>query len=108
MPDAEPMARRARRLRIRRTCSPVRHLAFVLLLGTVMTASGCAALEQLRALVQAPKFEEADGQPAEIRILPPGSGGPLGGAGVRIWTKVTNPNSFGIRLGTLAGTLFLE
>jgi late embryogenesis abundant protein len=70
--------------------------------------SGCAALEGLRALVQAPKFEEADGQPAEIRLLPPGASSPLGGAGVRIWTKVTNPNAFGIRLGTLAGTLFLE
>ena len=32
----------------------------------------------------------------------------LEGAGVRIWTRVTNPNAFGIRLGTLKGTLFLE
>ena len=89
-------------------CSAARAFAFVLLCGCVTTASGCAALEQLRALVQAPKFEEAPGQPAEIRLLPPGSAGPLGGAGVRLWTRVTNPNSFGIRLGTLAGTLFLE
>jgi hypothetical protein len=74
----------------------------------VALGSSCAALDQLRALVQAPRFEEADGQPAEIRLLPPGSGSSLGGAGVRIWTKVTNPNSFGIRLGTLSGTLFLE
>jgi len=32
----------------------------------------------------------------------------LNGAGVRLWTKVTNPNPFGLRLGTLKGTLFLE
>jgi hypothetical protein len=79
------------------------------MIGAVWSgASSCAALEQLRGLVQAPKFEEAEGQPAEIRLLPPGAAGPLGGAGVRIWTKVTNPNSFGVRLGTLAGTLFVE
>jgi late embryogenesis abundant protein len=80
-----------------------------LLCATICVESwGCTALEQLRALVQAPKFEEAEGQPAEIRLLPPGRTTPLGGAGVRIWAKVTNPNSFGIRLGTLSGTLFLE
>jgi hypothetical protein len=80
----------------------------VLVACAITTGSGCAALEQLRALVQAPRFEEAEDQPAEIRLLPPGAGTPLGGAGVRIWTKVTNPNSFGVRLGTLAGSLFLE
>ena len=79
-------------------------LAIVLVAGS----TGCAALEQLRALVQAPRFEEAQGQRAEIRLVGPGAGRPLGGAAVRIWTKVTNPNSFGITLGTLSGTLFLE
>ena len=80
----------------------------LLLTAACLSVSSCAALEGLRALVQAPRFEEAEGQPAEIRLLPPGAAGPLGGAGVRIWTKVTNPNSFGVRLGTLAGTLFVE
>jgi late embryogenesis abundant protein len=79
-------------------------LAIVLL----ACSTGCATLESLRALVQPPKFEEAEGQPAEIRLLGPGTDRPLGGAGVRIWTKVTNPNPFGIRLGTLSGTLLLE
>ena len=69
---------------------------------------GCATLEQLRARVQPPRFEEAEGQRAEIRLVGPGPGRPLGGAAVRIWTKVTNPNSFGITLGTLSGTLFVE
>jgi hypothetical protein len=78
------------------------------LLALLLCVAGCATLEQLRALVQAPKFEEAEGQPAEIRLLPPGTTTPFGGAGVRIWTKVTNPNAFGITLGTLSGTLFLE
>jgi late embryogenesis abundant protein len=63
---------------------------------------GCAHLNQLAALVQAPRFEQAPGQPAEIRMLG------LSGAGVRLWTRVTNPNAFGLRLGTLKGTLFLD
>ena len=71
-------------------------------------STGCATLEKLRALVQPPRFEEAEGQTAEIRLLGPGADRPLGAAGVRIWTKVTNPNPFGIRLGTLSGTLSLE
>jgi Late embryogenesis abundant protein len=69
---------------------------------------GCAGLDQLRGLVQPPRFEEAPGQPAEIRLLPPGAGLPVGGAGVRLWARVTNPNAFGFTLGTLRGTLFLE
>lgn len=81
-----------------------RGIMVVLLAG----ATGCAALEQLRALVQPPRFEEAEGQRAEIRLVGPGANRPLGGAAVRIWTKVTNPNAFGITLGTLSGTLLVE
>jgi hypothetical protein len=58
--------------------------------------------------VQPPRFEEAPDHPAEIRLLPPASGLPVGGAGVRLWAKVTNPNTFGFTLGTLRGTLYLE
>ena len=42
------------------------------------------------------------GRPAEIRLA--GSTG----AGVRLWTHVTNPNPFGLTLGTLKGTLYLD
>jgi hypothetical protein len=70
--------------------------------------SGCAALGELRGLVQPPRFEQAPGQQAEIRILGPSSSSPLGGAGVRLWTRVTNPNAFGLRLGTLRGVLYIE
>jgi hypothetical protein len=71
-------------------------------------AGGCAALNQLGALVQPPKFEEARDRQAEIRLLGPRSGLPVGGAGIRLWTTVTNPNAFGFTLGTLRGSLFLE
>lgn len=72
------------------------------------TVLGCAALEGLRGLVQAPKFEEAPGQQAEIRLRGPSVSQPLGGAGIRLWTQVSNPNAFGFTLGMLRGTLHIE
>jgi hypothetical protein len=69
---------------------------------------GCASLGQMRGLVQPPLFEQADGQPAEVRLIGPRADLPLGGAGIRLWTRITNPNPFGFTLGTLRGSLFLE
>lgn len=69
----------------------------------VLALQACAgALGNLSALVQPPRFQQVPGRQAEIRVLG------LDGAGVRIWTRVTNPNTFGIRLGTLKGSLFLD
>lgn len=81
-----------------------------LIIAALLTLAvpGCAGLEGLRAFVQAPKFEEAPGRQAEIRLLGPSMSQPLGGAGVRIWTQVSNPNAFGFTLGTLRGTLNIE
>lgn len=73
-----------------------------------LSVSACAALEGLRGFVQAPRFEEAPGQRAEIRLLGPSRSQPIGGAGVRLWTQVANPNPFGFTLGTLRGTLNIE
>lgn len=73
-----------------------------------LSVTSCAALENLRAFVQAPKFEEAPGQRAEIRLHGPTSSDPLGGAAIRLWTQVSNPNAFGFTLGTLRGTLNIE
>jgi hypothetical protein len=70
--------------------------------------AGCAELNKLAALVQAPRFEQAPDHQAEIRTTGAGGGLPIGGAGVRLWAKVTNPNPFSLTLGTLKGTLFLE
>lgn len=70
---------------------------------SILLLQGCAgALGNLSALVQPPRFQQVPGRQAEIRVLG------LEGAGVRLWTRVTNPNTFGIRLGTLKGTLFLD
>jgi Late embryogenesis abundant protein len=74
------------------------------LAGVLLFAlQGCAAgLGQLGALVQPPRFEQVQDRPAEIRMAG------LNGAGVRLWTRVSNPNPFGLTLGTLKGTLFLD
>jgi hypothetical protein len=77
------------------------------LLVLVLTA-GCAALGDLRSLVQPPRFEQVPGRRAEIHLLGPSLSAPVGGAGVRLWTRVSNPNPFGLTLGTLRGTLHLE
>jgi LEA14-like dessication related protein len=74
----------------------------------VVGLSACASLEGLRALVQPPKFSQASDQQSEIRLLPIQAGRPAGGATVRIWTTVTNPNPFGFTLSTVDATLFLE
>lgn len=71
-------------------------------------SAACATLGQLRGLVQAPQFSEADDHRAEIRLLSPSPSSPLGGAAIRLWTRVRNPNAFGLTLSTLRGSLFLE
>lgn len=80
----------------------------ILALALAVVLAGCALLEPLRDLVQPPRFDEADDQPAEIRLLGPSVSRPLGGASVRLWTTVTNPNRFGFTLSTLRGALYLQ
>jgi len=79
--------------------------------ASAVLAVGCASLESLgslRGLVQPPTFSEVEGQPAEIRLVGPGVDRPLGGAEIRLWTRVSNPNAFGFRLATLRTTLILD
>ena len=84
-------------------------------LRTLLTANlvaismaGCASLEGLRALIQPPRFEQSENRQSEIRLLPVQSGRIAGGATVRIWTDVTNPNPFGFTLSTVQATLLLD
>ena len=72
------------------------------LVALVSSAVGCAALQSLRAFVQPPRFEQDSQSRSEIRLRG------TTGAAVRIWTRVSNPNSFGLTLGTLRGSLNLE
>jgi Late embryogenesis abundant protein len=74
----------------------------------VLALGGCASLEGLRALIQPPHFEQARGRSSEIQLLPVQGGRPAGGATVRLWTTVTNPNPFGLTLSTVQATLLLD
>jgi hypothetical protein len=68
----------------------------------VSATAGCATLQSLQAFLQPPRFDQEQGSRSEIRLRG------TTGAAVRIWTRVENPNSFGVTLGTLQGTLHLE
>ena len=72
------------------------------MLFALQACASMGNLGTLGALIQPPRFEQVPDQPAEIRLQG------VSGAGVRLWTRVTNPNPFGLRLGTLRGTLYLE
>ena len=71
----------------------------------LILTSGCAALE---TVVQPPVFSTVEGRETELRLVGPSPNRPLGGASIRIWTRVENPNSFGLTLAALAGNLFLH
>ena len=85
-------------------------MAYLRLIGLVLAlaTAGCATLGPLAQIVQPPRFRQADNQPAQIRLIAPSLRNPTGGAGVRIWLEVTNPNSFGFTLSTVNATLALE
>jgi len=72
-----------------------------------ITLSGCAGLG-LNQMLQAPSFSVDSGQSAQLRILGPGPGRPVGGAAVRLFARVGNPNPVGFTLSRLVGNLQLE
>jgi hypothetical protein len=82
--------------------------ACILTIVATMSGAGCASLGGLSSIIQPPHFEQAEGQPAQLRILGPSRTMPVGGAGVRLWLKVTNPNAFGFTLSTINAALSLE
>lgn len=76
---------------------------------TVLAAAALAGCATLGALGITPlTFEEADDRSSELRLLGPAADRPLGGAALRIWTRVENPNGFGLTLTDIRGDLFVE
>ena len=69
------------------------------------TLAACATLQQL---IQPLRFSSATGRQAELRLLGPSTGRPLGGLGVRLWARVQNPNPVGVNLTRITGNLFLS
>lgn len=83
------------------------HRAITALLA-LTTLSACAALGGLTQVLQAPRFAVASGAQPEIRLLAPSVQRPLGGASIRLWAEVENPNPIGVVLSSLQGDLALE
>ncbi|HEX6939172.1 MAG TPA: LEA type 2 family protein [Longimicrobiales bacterium] len=77
------------------------------LLAGALLLAGCATVANLIQL-QPPDFAVAAGRRSELRLLGPSRERPLGGAAIRIWSHVTNPNPFGLTLTTVEGDLLLE
>lgn len=76
------------------------------LIGALPLLSGCATLAQLG--IQAPQFTVDNTQQAQLRLLGPSLGRPQGGAAIRLFARVRNPNPIGITLSRVAGGLALE
>ena len=68
--------------------------------------SGCATLAQLG--IQAPQFTVDNGQQPQLRLVGPSFQNPRGGAALRLYARVRNPNPVGLTLARLAGGLQLE
>jgi Late embryogenesis abundant protein len=83
-------------------------IALAVLTSVAITSASCGGLGNLQQIIRPPRFEQAPGQPAELRLLGPSAGSPLGSAGVRIWLQVSNPNPFGFTLSTIDADLMLE
>ena len=83
-------------------------LRSVAVLGAFVFAAGCASLPSVGGVIRPPRIAQADDRPAELRLIGPTSGTRLGGAKVRLWAEVENPNPFGVLLDRLDGTFFLE
>ncbi len=73
----------------------------------MITLSGCAGLG-LENVLQAPTFRVEGGQQAQLRLLGPSAQNPLGGAAVRLYARVGNPNPVGLTLTRLVGQLRLQ
>jgi hypothetical protein len=84
-----------------------RYMSMPALLLLAGLAGGCAALGS-GTLVQPPQFSSVEGQEGELRLLAPGAGRPLGGAQLRLYARVRNPNAFGVTLAALQGNVHLE
>ena len=85
--------------------------ARIAVVAVAMSASlGCATLNSLGSLVgvRPPRFESAPGRSAEFRLVGPSRNRPYGGASMRLWARVENPNPFGVTLSTVYGRLLLD
>lgn len=82
--------------------------ARVLLAISALAATGLAGCAALQQVIQPPIFDMASGRDSRVRLLGPSFDRPLGGAQLRIYARVQNPNPVGFTLSRLAGNLHLS
>ena len=78
-----------------------------LCLAAILTLSGCASLGPLGRVILPLRFSEVPGERSTIRLVGPNARQPLGGAALRLWTRVHNPNPVGLTLSTLRAEVSL-
>jgi hypothetical protein len=83
----------------------VRRTAVLSLMAVAL--SGCAGMG-LESVLQPPTFQVDQSQQAQLRLLGPSAQNPLGGAAVRLYARVGNPNPVGLTLTRLVGQLQLQ
>ena len=79
-----------------------------LLLALLAVLPGCASLGGLANALSAPTFQVDQSQQPQLRLVGPGAGRPAGGATLRLYARVNNPNPIALTLSTVAGALELE
>ena len=79
-----------------------------LCLVALVTSIACASLGPLARVIQPLRFSEVPGERSTIRLVGPSARQPLGGAALRLWTRVRNPNPVGLTLSTLRAEVLLE
>ncbi len=84
---------------------PDRSVLAALLAASSLSLAACATL---RDFIQPPTFEVSDRSPSQLRLVAPSLQRPLGGAQLRVWARVRNPNSVGLTVTRLAGNVLLE
>lgn len=78
----------------------------IFVLALVPLLSQCASLGSLG--IQPPRFDISNSQAPELRLLGPSLQRPVGGATLRLYAQVENPNPIGITLSRVNGTVQLE
>lgn len=68
--------------------------------------AGCASLP-IGSVLQAPVISSVEGRQPELQLRLPGPGRPAGGAAVRLWSRIENPNDVSLTIAELAGDLFI-
>jgi hypothetical protein len=79
----------------------MRHVAPLALAAAL---GACATLGAILPL----RFSEAEGRDSELRLLGPSSSRPIGGAALRLWARVENPNAIGVTLTGIEGDLLIS